>query len=62
MTGKTDSEVKRDQKPVSRRDFLKYSGTIVLVLGSGCYAPLNGKSKDAKVPRHDTTILFQVDC
>lgn len=50
MAEKTDSKVKNDQNAVSRRDFLKYSGTIVLVLGSGCYAPLNGKSKVGKVP------------
>ncbi len=50
MTGKTAPEDKKDQKTVSRRDFLKYTGTIVLVMGSGCYAPVNRKSGDLKAP------------
>ena len=50
LADKTDFKDEKDRKIVSRRDFLKYSGTIVLVLGSGCYAPINGKSKDAKIP------------
>ena len=50
MSEKTDSNVKNEIRPVSRRDFLKYSGTIVLVLGSGCYAPMSGKSKSTEVP------------
>ncbi len=50
VSEKTDPIVKNEARTVSRRDFLKYSGTIVLVLGSGCYAPMNGKSKGTKVP------------
>jgi len=38
------------EKKQSRRDFLKYSGTIVLLMGSGCYAPMDGKSADPKAP------------
>ena len=50
LAEKTDLEAKKDRTTVSRRDFLKYSGTIVLVLGSGCYASINGKLKDTKTP------------
>jgi protein NrfC len=49
VTGKSDLEDKKECETVSRREFLKYSGTIVLVLGTGCYATINGKSNDAKV-------------
>ena len=47
---KRDSENKKDRKDVSRRDFLKYSGTIVLVMGSGCYFSGNPNSKNLKAP------------
>jgi protein NrfC len=50
VTGKTASQAKKDRKTVSRRDFLKYTGTIVLVMGSGCYAPIHRQSKDFKAP------------
>ena len=50
VTEKTDSNIKDESRTVSRRDFLKYSGTIVFVLGTGCYATTSIKSKDAKVP------------
>jgi hypothetical protein len=50
VTGKTASQAKKDHKTVSRRDFLKYTGTIVLVMGSGCYAPVNRRSKEFKAP------------
>ena len=32
----------------TRREFLKVSGTIVLMIGSGCYVPVTAKSKDPK--------------
>ena len=38
------------EKKQTRRDFLKYSGTIVLFVGSGCYAPMDRKSADNKTP------------
>jgi len=38
------------EKKQTRRDFLKYSGTIVLVVGSGCYVPMNRKPADMKTP------------
>lgn len=50
MSEKKDSNVKNEERTVSRRDFLKYSGTIVFVLGTGCYATVNGKTKDVKAP------------
>ena len=49
MPERTDSKVKNEERAVSRRDFLKYSGTVVFVLGTGCYATVNGNRKDAKV-------------
>lgn len=50
MIEKRDSEVEKVQKTVSRRNFLKYSGTIVLVLGTGCYVHGNPNSKNLKAP------------
>jgi protein NrfC len=50
MMSKRDSENKKDRKNVSRRDFLKYSGTIVLVMGSGCYFSGNSNSKTPNTP------------
>ena len=38
------------EKKHTRRDFLKYSGAIVLLVGSGCYIPVNRKSDDPKAP------------
>ncbi|CAB1084701.1 hypothetical protein D1AOALGA4SA_12211 [Olavius algarvensis Delta 1 endosymbiont] len=38
------------EKKQSRRDFLKYSGTIVLLVGSGCYVPLDRQSADPQAP------------
>ena len=39
------------KKEQTRRDFLKYSGTIILLVGSGCYVPVNRKSVDPKAPK-----------
>ena len=39
------------KKEQTRREFLKYSGTIVLLVGSGCYVPVNTKSADPKAPK-----------
>ena len=50
VSKKADSTKKNEARTVSRRDFLKYSGTIVFVLGTGCYAQMDGKHKGAKVP------------
>jgi len=50
VTEKKDSGVEEYQRTVSRRDFLKVSGTIVLVLGSGCYLQGNSNSKNLKTP------------
>jgi protein NrfC len=36
------------KKEQTRREFLKYSGTIVLLVGSGCYVSLNTQSADSK--------------
>ena len=37
-------------KDLTRREFLKVSGTIVFVLGSGCYVPALRKSDHRKAP------------
>jgi protein NrfC len=39
------------KKEQTRREFLKVSGTIVLLVGSGCYVPVNTKSADPKAPK-----------
>jgi protein NrfC len=38
------------KKEQTRREFLKYSGTIVFIMGSGCYIPVDKKSADPKAP------------
>ncbi len=38
------------KKQQTRREFLKYSGTIVLLVGSGCAVPVNGPTADPKAP------------
>lgn len=57
--------MKREQ---TRRDFLKVSGTIVLLVGSGCYLPLYRKSAHSKtlarsssgIPASDGYLLVDV--
>jgi len=39
------------EKEQTRREFLKYSGTIVLLVGGGCYVPVNRKSADPKASK-----------
>ena len=39
------------KKGQTRREFLKYSGTIVLLVGGGCYVPVNRKSADPKASK-----------
>ncbi|MFB0521112.1 MAG: hypothetical protein ACETWD_06740, partial [Desulfatiglandales bacterium] len=39
------------KKEQTRPEFLKYSGTIVLLLGSAWYVPVNKKSADPKAPK-----------
>lgn len=50
VTAEKDAQDKSAQKRVSRRDFLKYSGTIVLVMGSGSYLLGDAKAGMAEVP------------
>ena len=39
--------MKKDQ---TRREFLKVSGTIILLVGTGYYVPADGKPVDPKAP------------
>jgi protein NrfC len=56
------------KKKQTRREFLKYSGTIVLLVGSGCYVPVNRKSADHKalvksssgIPASDGYLLVDI--
>jgi protein NrfC len=38
------------EKKQSRREFLKYSGTIVLLVGSGCALPMTGNTTNPDTP------------
>lgn len=56
------------EKEISRRDFLKYTGTVVFVVGTGCYAPVYKGSPDlikaeierAGLPASDGYILVDI--
>jgi protein NrfC len=39
------------KKEQTRREFLKYTGTIVLLVGGGCYVPVKTKTADSKTPK-----------
>lgn len=43
MSEEEDLQGDQRQERVSRRAFLKYSGTIILVMGSGYFAPADGR-------------------
>jgi protein NrfC len=50
VNDRIDKERKDREKEISRRDFLKYTGTVVLVVGSGCYVAADkGSPKLIKV-------------
>ena len=39
MNYQPDSKNKNSNDKISRRSFLKYTGTIIFVVGGGCYVP-----------------------
>lgn len=53
MSEEEDLQGDQRQERVSRRAFLKYSGTIILVMGSGYFAPADGRpGTPGGTPKH----------
>jgi protein NrfC len=48
------------KKEQTRREFLKYSGTIVLLVGGGCYVPGNKKSTDPKASQAPVKLSSEI--
>lgn len=45
MSDRGNRRNKDVEKEISRRDFLKYTGTIIFVAGTGCYVPVDNGSR-----------------
>ena len=41
-----DSKNKNSYEKISRRNFLKYTGTVIFVVGAGCYVPAEKNTSD----------------
>ncbi len=63
MTTKQDPQNSGRPKAVTRRDFLKYSGTVVLVMGSGYLAPARGSGAPGSgaIPASDGYLLVDIE-
>ncbi len=50
MNNQQDSKIENDGDKISRRSFLKYTGTIIFIVGSGCYVPADRGAGDPVKP------------
>ena len=57
MNSQEDRKNKNGYEKISRRNFLKYTGTIIFVVGAGCYVPAKkGYSKLIKLDQNRSEI------